>query len=476
MKVQNRKNIILISVDNLRADCIEFFSNKKLLTKYNLDLSLLHTPTLNSLIEKGIFFESCFTASSYTTASHASILTGCYPISTGVQEYFKHRINKYTIFELVKKQYGDDYKTFFYTDFPFILGNILGFDKGVDFYNEQNEFEIIDAIKKNVNKSNFVAFFHFSNVHTPYGISSIKLDGYRFSKEVRILANEFKIKSKNVISQLDWLERDRDTKESTMRKIYHEAIEKIYAQKDFQRLMKMYLMGVSYFDTSRLKIFIENLKESGIFEKSVIILFSDHGERWDHDSHGHHDNLYDDTIRIPLIILGAGIASGLVIKKQVRSIDIIPSVAKMLSIEDKTSFDGKSLFPISSLSSRNAIGEIWTSKNVENTKKVMWKVKDGNLLSEVAEKDDFLWKEYIRTGKYKLINEYKNKKKITTKYKIINGCEEVSNQISKKIINKLQQELDSYRQKKAPQKTLCSQTQQSKNILRNQLKSLGYNV
>ena len=70
----------------------------------------------------------------------------------------------------------------------------------------------------------------------------------------------------------------------------------------------------------------------------------------------------------------------------------------------------------------------------------------------------------------------KNKKKITTVYRIINGFEETSSQISKKIINKLQQELNSYRQKKVPQKTLCSQTQQSKNILRNQLKSLGYNV
>lgn len=476
MKRQNKKNIILISVDNLRADCIELFSNKKLLAKYNLDLFLLHTPTLNSLVEKGIFFENCFTASSYTTASHASILTGCYPISTGVQEYFKHRINKYTIFELVKKQYRDDYKTFFYTDFPFILGNILGFDKGVDFYNEQNEFEIIHAIKENSNKSNFVAFFHFSNVHTPYGISSIRLDGPKFNKEVRMLANEFKIKSKYIISQLDWLERDRDDKESTMRKIYHEAIEKIYLQKDFQRLMEMYVKGVSYFDTNRLKIFIEKLKEAGIFEKSVIILFSDHGERWSYDSHGHHDNLYDDTIRVPLVILGEGIDSGLVIKKQVRTIDIIPSVAEMLSIKNGTVFDGKSIFPISSLLSRNSIGEIWTSKNVENTKKVMLRVKNGNPLSEVAEKDGFLWKEYIRTEKYKLINEYKNKKKITTEYRIINGCDEISNQINKKITDKLQLELNSYRQKKMTPKTLCTQTKQSKNILRNQLKSLGYNV
>ncbi len=263
-----RKNIIFISIDNLRADCIECFSNKGLLKKYNPDFSLLKTPTLNSLAKDGIFFENCFTASSYTTASHASILTGCYPITTGVQEYFKHQMKKDTIFQLLKRQYGDTYETFFCTDFPFILGKHIGFDKAIDSYNVSDEMKIVDSIKKIPDNKNFLALFHFSNVHTPYGISSLKKDRKEFYKKTKLLSKEFGIGFGDVENNIEWPENDRSFEENILRKKYHEAINRIYVKGDYQRLMEMYIEGVTYFDAHRLKNFIDALKKRVFIKKA----------------------------------------------------------------------------------------------------------------------------------------------------------------------------------------------------------------
>ncbi len=192
------------------------------------------------------------------------------------------------------------------------------------------------------------------------------------------------------------------------------------------------------------------------------MLFSDHGERWEKDSHGHHDNVYDDTIRVPLIVIGDGVKRGLKIKKQIRTIDITPTVAKILSIKGNN-FDGKNIFPLNSLSSRDAIGEIWSSKNVENIKKIMHKAKDGGKLqtSDLKTKG-FLWKEYIRTEKYKLVNYYDGNNKKTVVFNIIDGIDQIALRIPNKTINSLQNKLTAYRTVKSERSVVGSRELKNK--------------
>ncbi len=463
----------MISIDCLRADCIGAFPNKILLKKYGIDLSILKTPTLNELAKQGCFFTNCFTASTYTTASHASILTGFYPINNGVQEYFKNKIDKKTIFEIIKKN-NKDYFTLFCTDFPFILGRHLGFDRKIDYYSDGDEKKSIKMLKKNKSRR-FLAFFHFGNVHAPYGISGIKEDGNKFINKVNKLIKEYGIDLEHN-ADIEWFEKDRSAKEISLRKAYHQAIEKAYSAEEYSKLMSMYIDGVSYFDKNRFRNFIRLLKKSGVFKDSILFIFSDHGERWWNDSHGHHDNLYDDTIRVPLIIIGEGFPKNKIIDAQIRTIDIAPTIAHLLKIKNINSFDGKSLLPLEKIKPSFAMGEIWTCKDINNIKSLMQKVqKRGKMIqSDRHAYNGFLWKEYIRAEKYKLINEYEGSRKNIMMLGIVNGLEKRI--VAKKsILDKMEKELLKYKKLGKIRKNIISKPDEIKQIRKN-LVSLGYNV
>ena len=56
--------------------------------------------------------------------------------------------------------------------------------------------------------------------------------------------------------------------------------------------------------------------------------------------------LYDDQIRIPLVISGIGIKKGKAITQQVRNIDIFPTIFDLISISNTNDYDGISLKPL----------------------------------------------------------------------------------------------------------------------------------
>jgi arylsulfatase A-like enzyme len=72
-------NILFIVIDTLRSDH---------LSSYGYERST--SSTIDRLAEQGVLFENTFSTSSYTTPSHASLLTGRYPHEHGAQ-WITHR-------------------------------------------------------------------------------------------------------------------------------------------------------------------------------------------------------------------------------------------------------------------------------------------------------------------------------------------------------------------------------------------------
>lgn len=468
-----RKITILVTIDDLRADAIGKFKNKELLRKYRPALKMPKTPTLDGLIGDGVFFDSCFTASTYTTASHAAIMTGNFPNRSGVQEYFKTKIGSKTIFESAKERLGADCSTVFYTDFPIILGKYLGFDRSVDHYFTRSEAQAIAAIKKDMARKDVLAFFHFSDVHTPYGFSGSKSDRAEFIKKTVALAEKYGVKTKGDKANSDWPEKKYDRQEMKFRKIYHEVIEVMYQRKEYAALMQLYLDGVGLFDKGRFADFIRQLKRSGIYSQATMVFFADHGERWWDDSHGHHDNLYDDTVRVPLVLIGQGLPKGKAVSKQVRTVDIAPTICKLWDIEPGHT-DGQALLPLSSLKDRLAVGEIWTSQSVESIREFMHATVKNDALGDAKHHDAYLWKEYARDGKRKLINTYDGTGNKKTAHFKIRGGAELPVQGSREEFASLAKVLAAYRSNGSGDKKTASvrKTEQMKEYFN----SLGYNV
>lgn len=74
-------------------------------------------------------------------------------------------------------------------------------------------------------------------------------------------------------------------------------------------MLELYDAEIKYVDSEVGRLF-ENLKESGIYDDTTIILTSDHGEEF--GAHGKflHNNLYEELIHIPLIIKLAAFLRG----------------------------------------------------------------------------------------------------------------------------------------------------------------------
>jgi len=100
----------------------------------------------------------------------------------------------------------------------------------------------------------------------------------------------------------------------------------------------------------RFGLFIDELKKMGLLEHTIIVLFSDHGtEFYEHKRFDHGFSLYDELIRVPVIFRLPHAKSGIVIKDQVRAIDLMPTLLDLLGIKVsdgiKKQMQGVSLIP-----------------------------------------------------------------------------------------------------------------------------------
>ena len=92
---------------------------------------------------------------------------------------------------------------------------------------------------------------------------------------------------------------------------------------------------------------LDRLQAGGFLQDTVIVLTADHGEEFaEHGGWTHSAKLYDELLRIPLMIKGPGLPQGMVIEEQVGLIDLAPTLLDLLGIDEKvTSFQGTSLIP-----------------------------------------------------------------------------------------------------------------------------------
>ncbi len=96
-------------------------------------------------------------------------------------------------------------------------------------------------------------------------------------------------------------------------------------------------------------ILLDSLKAKGLYDDSLIIITSDHGENMtDHTNYfSHGDNLYNSLLHVPLLMKFPGQTESLTVDDYVRTIDALPTVLDYLSIDvDSLSIDGKSLIPV----------------------------------------------------------------------------------------------------------------------------------
>jgi len=315
---KNPKNILLISLDTLRADHVGCYGYPRK-TSPNIDL----------LAEDSAVFLNTYATSPWTLPSHVSLMTGLNCINH--QVYNKEQKMDASILTLADVLREKGYFNGAITGGGFVKGS-FGFNKGFDSYRVGGNLNKPDSAHKIATASlswiqrhrdrNFFLFVHTYQIHSPYVSPSPYNEYY--------LADDAEYKS---FSQSKF-------------RFYQEERYLPVTDKLRQNIVDLYDACIRYTDEVLIKLLIEKLKALGIYDNTMIILLSDHGEEfYEHKAWAHSHSVYNETIKVPLIIkfFDSGHA-GTNITKFARLIDVMPTIIDELEMDYPDQYvDGETL-------------------------------------------------------------------------------------------------------------------------------------
>ena len=281
--------VLLISIDNLRYDCVSYAQEKPHLKQFYVE-NLVDTPTIDEIAENCSVFTNCFSTSSYTTAAHASLFTGLYPSRHGVRPFFYKKLNResVTLAEIYKK---NGYKTVLYSD-VIELFQPVGLTKGFDFVFAGDIKELFKHLSSYQKDEKVFCFVHLFDAHEPY-IYSQNYNENRYNDEYYSFMNKM-----SAVYKIPVVSNDPFA-------LWNNFSGKV--NYNVQIMLPAYIYGINKFDKGRFRHIYNTLKDFGYFgEENIYSIFADHGEgriaQFDQPVFGHMGELFDEVIHIPFIL------------------------------------------------------------------------------------------------------------------------------------------------------------------------------
>ena len=322
---QGPPNILLVSLDTLRADRLGLYG-------YHLPTS----PTLDELGAQSVVFETAIAQSSHTHDSHMSLFQSRYPTGTGSDHPWLPEILA-----------GHGYDTAAFTGGG-MLGAAFGFNRGFDVYQEDDGgfdetiLAFNDWLQERADGTTpFFSFLHTYDIHVPYDPDYEYRDLFASGYSGPIVAAEtYKLQRQYLQLQAP---------DATF-----ESIEWNEADKEY--FARLYDAGIRQTDT-RLGDLIRLLDNHPFWnwDRDLLVIISDHGEEfWDHGSMGHGFTLYQEVLRVPLVIRLPGASKGGTrVASTVELLDLAPTLLALAGIESPGSFGGESMVDLWELGERN---------------------------------------------------------------------------------------------------------------------------
>ncbi len=305
-------NVILISIDTLRPDHLGCYG-------YEAPTS----PNIDRLCEDSVTFGQVIAQAPSTLHSHASILTSLIPHHHQATWGGKTRLPEAatTLAEVLSEE---GYSTAAFTGGG-QMDRIFGLDQGFDSYTQPGENRFMGTVRRAIqwleeNPSRpFFLFLHSYEVHHPYEPTP---------EYLALFEQDYQ---GSLPPQIDI---------DLLRQINKKELE--INSSDLAHIVSAYDAEIRSMDDA-LGVLVETLRRQDLYDETMIIFTSDHGEEF--GEHGvvgwHSHSLYDELLRVPLIIKMPGARSaGARVDSQVRSIDIAPTVLSTLELPIPEDFEG----------------------------------------------------------------------------------------------------------------------------------------
>lgn len=342
-------NIIYVLTDDQRYDALGFLNDE------------LNTPNMDRMAEEGVHFENAFVTTALCSPSRASIITGEYMHDHGIVDNNTKFSDDAEFFPEKLREAG--YETAFigkwhmggHSDAP-----QPGFDRWISFAgqghyapkqgNRQHTLNIdgervdqkgyitdelndyaLDFINKQDGSEPFFVYLSHKAVHSDF----IPAERHKtLYKDVTMTPPPTMADTPaNYEGKPLWVKNQRNS--------WHGVDFPYHSELNVMEYKRRYNQTLAAVDDGLGEIF-ETLEAKGLMDNTVIFLMGDNGFMF--GEHGLIDkrNAYEESMRVPLLAMGKGIAKGKTVSDVVAGIDIGPTFLDMASAPELDNVDGLS--------------------------------------------------------------------------------------------------------------------------------------
>jgi arylsulfatase A-like enzyme len=317
----NRQNVLLITIDTLRADHLGAYGYRR-----------ATSPKIDALARRGVLFEQAYTYWPKTRGSFVALLTGRLAAQSGYGKTHPTLVDFNPTLASVLQEAG--YDTAAVVDNANVAGS-LGYSKGFKRYRETWEEK---SLATEVDKARaitqdataflaaadparaFLLWLHYVNPHAPYEPPA------PFDTAFLDAAS----KSGPVLQPVSG---------------FHGGVAREWAKgvRPLGYYVAQYDGEIATADAEVGRV-LDALERSAVRDRTLVLLASDHGESLgEHDYYfDHGENLFDPSLRVPLILAGPGIKPGRS-SELASTLDIVPTLLDAVKVSYPPDLAGTSL-------------------------------------------------------------------------------------------------------------------------------------
>jgi arylsulfatase A-like enzyme len=329
-----RPDILLISIDSLRADHVGSYGYER-----------NTTPTIDRLAAVGARFANAISTTSWTLPAHAAMFTGLYDSAHGTVDV-RHRLQDehVTLAELLQDA---GYQTSGFFGGPFLHPS-FGLHQGFSAY-----LNCMTLTPEDVSDEALHGQAHRDSHRDVTGPRTLeRLREWLPSvgdRPIFVFLHLWDVHFDYVPPQhyVDMFDPDYTGDVTAEGYLRSRVIRADMPARDLEHVIALYDGEIRYTDDIIGEILAE-LDEAGRFERALIAVTSDHGEEFfEHGGRGHMKSLFEEVVRVPLIVRWPGhIEAGRVIEDQVRLIDLMPTLLSLAGLPVPAEVQGRDLSPL----------------------------------------------------------------------------------------------------------------------------------
>jgi arylsulfatase A-like enzyme len=318
---QDRPNIVLITVESVRSDHVGCFG-------YERDTM----PSLCALAAEGARFDNAYSVTSWTLPAHASLFTGLYPAVHQVVGSRGRLDDSYTTLAEVLTAAG--YQTAGFVSGPFLQPQ----------HNLNQGFEIYDASPSNP-EGNRAAHADVTNPGMEALIDRFLTDGRDVARPLFLFAYLWDPHYDYIPpSPFDSVFTPPDAVPIVVTgyetsDVVHPGI----SAGELAYVISQYDGELSCTDALLGRLW-RRLRDLGLWDDTYVIVTADHGEEFfEHGNKGHRNNLYEESVHVPLVVKSPGAAAPLEDGRPVSLVDLFPTVLDFAGVDPPAELHGRSL-------------------------------------------------------------------------------------------------------------------------------------